>query len=269
MLQLDLKEKVTSTIPVRTFDERFLVMVTEQGTIKKTPLTEYSRPLRGGIIAIKLGEGDKLIDVRLTTGSQQLLIATADGMAARFEETDCRPTGRNTQGVIGVRLRKGDKAVGLVVVDDKATFLSVCEHGYGKRTKFEEYRLTARGAQGVINIKTTERNGKVVGVLDVMDDDQIMVMSQQGMVVRMKCKDISEYGRGTLGVRTIKLNAGDKVTAIARVVSEEEEEKGVDRIAEAESKLPKPPAAGDGAPKPKSANPPRLIGPDTEENEEQ
>jgi DNA gyrase subunit A len=156
-------------------------------------------------------------------------------------------------------------------VDDKATFLSVCEHGYGKRTKFEEYRLTARGAQGVINIKTTERNGKVVGVLDVMDDDQIMVMSQQGMVVRMKCKDISEYGRGTLGVRTIKLNEGDKVTAIARVVSEEEEEKGVDRIAEAESKLPKPPAAGDGAPKPKSAKPPRLIGPENggDENEEQ
>ncbi len=267
MLQLDLGEKVTSTIPVRTFDERFLVMVTEQGMIKKTPLTEYSRPLRGGIIAIKLTEGDKLIDVRLTRGDQQVLVATADGRAVRFEETDVRPMGRNTQGVIGARLRKGDKAVGLVVVDAQATLLSVCEHGYGKRTSFEEYRLTSRGAQGVINIKTTERNGKVVGVLDVTDEDQIVVMSQQGMVVRMQCKDISTIGRATQGVRIINLNEGDRVTAIARVVSEEEEEKGVDRTSEAESKLPKPPKPAEGV----SEKLPRLIGPDNgnKENEEE
>jgi DNA gyrase subunit A len=264
MLQLDLNEKVTSTIPVRNFDERYLVMVTEQGMIKKTPLTEYSRPLRGGIIAIKLGEGDKLVDVRLTTGNQQVLIATAGGLSVRFEESDARPMGRNTQGVIGVRLRKGDKAVGLVVVDPKATLLSICEKGYGKRTVFDEYPVHHRGGKGVINIKTKDRNGKVVGILDVMDEDQVMVMSQQGMVVRMKCKGIPDYGRATLGVRIISLNQGDRVTAIARVVSEEEEEKGVERTAEAESKLPKP-AKPPEPPAPEK--PPRLIGPETGGNE--
>jgi DNA gyrase subunit A len=143
-------------------------------------------------------------------------------------------------------------------VDTKATLLSVCEKGYGKRTAFDEYPTHRRGAQGVINIKTTERNGKVVSVLDVLDEDQIMVMSQQGMVVRMKCKDVSLYGRATQGVRIISLNEGDRMTAIARVVSEEEEEKGVDRRAEAESRLPKP-----AEPKPPApGKPARLIGPE-------
>ncbi|MEE9584137.1 MAG: DNA gyrase subunit A, partial [Candidatus Brocadiales bacterium] len=213
-------EGITSMFPVREFDDRHLVMATEKGTVKKTPLREFRNPKRGGIIAVKLREGDKLVGVRLTTGEKELIVGSENGKAMRFHEKEVRPMGRTAAGVRGIRLKEGDRVKGLVVVEEGATILTVCENGYGKRTAFSEYSTHGRGGQGVINIKTTERNGKVVALVGVRDEDELMFLTAAGNVVRTDAGSISTIGRGTQGVRVMSLNKGDRLASIARITEE-------------------------------------------------
>ena len=228
LLQLKPRESITSFVPVRDFSEGDLLMATEKGTIKRTALSAYSHPKRKGIIAIRLEKGDRLISVRHIFEGQQVLLATRNGAAIRFSEKVVRSMGRVAHGVRGVRLRKGDAVVGLILAEEDTTVLTVCEHGYGKRTAITEYRLTNRGGGGVINIKTSQRNGKVVGVLEVRDEDEVMIMTQRGKVIRSPVKNVRRIGRATQGVRVINLDKGDRVSTIARVP----EENGEDEIEE-------------------------------------
>ena len=184
LLELDKDENVTSTIPVRKFDERQLVMATKNGIIKKTVLSAFGRPKKGGIISILLDDGDKLIGVKLTQGGQEIVLGTENGKAIRFSEDDVRCMGRATRGVKGIGLKGDDKVKGIVVVDENATLLTVCENGFGKRTDYSEYSVQRRSGQGVINIKTSERNGKVVALMNVSDDNELMMMTAQGMIIR-------------------------------------------------------------------------------------
>ncbi|HHT9124959.1 MAG TPA: DNA gyrase subunit A [Candidatus Brocadiia bacterium] len=223
LLELQEGEAISSMIPVRRFDGRQLVMVTQNGTIKKTVLSAYGNPKRGGIIAINLDPNDRLIGVRLTSGKQDIILGTEQGKALRFAEADVRSMGRATRGVRGVRLKEKDKVKGVVVVEEGATLLTVCENGYGKRTGFDEYPKHRRGGQGVINIKTTERNGKVVALIDVREDDELMMITANGMVIRTAINSIRTIGRNTQGVKLISLSEGDRLVSVARVLSEEAE----------------------------------------------
>jgi DNA gyrase subunit A len=191
--------------------------------IKKTSLSAYSRPRAGGIIGLTLNPRDNLIGVVRTDGDKEIVLATEEGQAIRFSEKDIRITGRASRGVIGIRLDKKDKVVGMEVVDEEASILVVTENGYGKRTEFSEYRKQSRGGKGIINIKTTERNGIVVGVLTVNDKDEIMLITKQGIVIRTSVEAIKTIGRNTQGVRLMKLDAKDKIGAVAKVVAREEE----------------------------------------------
>jgi DNA gyrase subunit A len=225
ILGISQEEKITSVVPVREFTEgRFVVMATRQGKIKKTPLTAFNKPRKGGIIAVTLGEGDTLIGSVLSDGDDQICMATAEGKAIRFKEKNIRPMGRSAQGVKGITLGKKDEVVGMVKTDPEGTLLTVTQRGYGKRTEFESYRLQSRGGRGVINLKVVEKNGKVVGIKTVRDQNEIMLLSMQGMVVRVAVNGISKVGRATQGVRVIRLKSSDKLTAVANVVAKEEEE---------------------------------------------
>ncbi|TLD42287.1 MAG: DNA gyrase subunit A [Candidatus Jettenia ecosi] len=221
LLELKEDENVTSLIPVRDFDERQLVMATSNGIIKKTALCAYGNPKKGGIIAITLDEGDKLICVKLTNGKQDIILGTEQGKAVRFSETDVRTMGRVTHGVKGITLKEGDKVRGMVIVDENASLLTVCEHGFGKRTDFGEYSAHHRGGQGVINIKTTDRNGKVVALLDVRDEDELIMITAKGMVIRTSVNTVRAIGRNTQGVKLFSVVEGDKLVSVARVVPEE------------------------------------------------
>jgi DNA gyrase subunit A len=222
LVQLAPEEKVTAAIPVRDFgEESFLFMTTSDGTVKKTPLKEYSNPRRGGIIAIGLKENNSLIDVKLTDGKQEIILATKNGIAIRFQEEQVRPIGRSGQGVRGIKLEKNDLVVGAEVVSPKDMFLTATEHGYGKRTQVSRYRLQSRGGKGVRNIKTTDRNGFVVGIKKVGVDNEIMVMTEKGMTIRLPVKDVSVIGRNVSGVRLVRLEEGDKIAAIAVVEKEQ------------------------------------------------
>ncbi len=219
LLRLSQDEQITAMIPIRNFSEQNnLVMVTKNGIINKTKLSEYSNPRKGGIIAIKLEEDNRLVDVVMTDGKQQLLIATAKGQAVRFEETDVRPTGRATRGVRGIRLGKNDYVVGMVISDEEKSLLTITENGFGKRTKISSYRLIRRGGKGVINIKCSQRNGNVADIKSVNDSDEIIFVSRQGILIRVPAKGISQIGRNTQGVRLMRLNSGDKVVNAARIV---------------------------------------------------
>jgi len=221
IVQLDSGEKVTAFVPVKSFDEnRYLFMSTMKGTVKKTNIVEYSRPRKGGIIAIKLEEGDELIGVEMASGNDQIIIASKNGMAVRFKGSDVRTTGRSAMGVRGIRLKEKDEVVGMVIADDTRQLLSITENGYGKRTEVSEYRLIGRGGSGVINIQCSERNGKVVAIASVTDDDEVVVISKHGIMIRVLVKDISLIGRNTQGVRIMKLNDADEVVAIAKIVHE-------------------------------------------------
>ena len=213
------EEKITAMIPVKEFKENlFLVMATKKGLVKKTSLMEYSRPRQGGIIAITLREQDRLVEVKLTDGNKELLLATAKGMAVRFNEKHIRESGRQAMGVRGIRL-VNDHVIGMEIAE--GTILSVCENGYGKRTAVDEYRLINRGGKGVINIKTNERNGKVIGVKSVKGSDEVMFITKKGVMIRTPVKNISDVGRNAMGVRLMKLEAGDKVVGVAHIVGEE------------------------------------------------
>ena len=224
LLELDKDENVTSTIPVRKFDDRQLVMATKNGIIKKTVLSSFGRPKKGGIISIRLDDGDKLIGVKLTQGGQEIVLGTENGKAIRFSEEDVRCMGRATRGVKGIGLKGDDKVKGIVVVDKNATLLTVCENGFGKRTDYSEYSVQRRSGQGVINIKTSERNGKVVALMNVSDDNELMMMTAKGMIIRAAINTIRSIGRNTQGVTLISLKAGDKVVSVAPVIGVDEEE---------------------------------------------
>jgi DNA gyrase subunit A len=202
----------------------FVLFATQQGTVKKTSLEDFANVRKGGIIAIGIEPNDNLIEVRLTTGTSEAVLITREGMSIRFEESDVRSMGRPATGVRGISLEKDDRVVALAVVDMGATLLVAGENGIGKRTSFEEYRVQSRGGKGIITMKTTDKTGLVVGALTVTDQDEIMLLTQQGQMVRTPVKDIREAGRNTQGVKLINLNPGDKLTAIARVVSESEED---------------------------------------------
>jgi DNA gyrase subunit A len=189
---------------------------------KKTNLEEYSNPRKTGIIAINLDPDDSLIDVKLTEGKQEVIISTKDGFAIRFKEENVRPIGRTGKGVVGIRFKsKDDEVVSMEVVKKDDILLTVCENGYGKRTKVDGYRLQSRGGKGVINIKTTERNGKVVGVKVANPGYEVMIMTEKGMSIRLPVDEISVQSRNTQGVRLVKLDEGDKVAAVANIVPEE------------------------------------------------
>ncbi len=221
LLELANDENVTAFVPVRNFDAKsYLIMVTKKGTVKKTELMAYSNPRKHGIIAITLEQGDELINVALTDGNQQIILATKKGIAVRFEERNVRPTGRSAQGVRGISLKDNDEVIGMVVASDEKTLLSVTENGYGKRTPIDDYRLINRGGSGVINIQCSERNGNVVSICSVTDNDGIMFVSKNGIIIRVPATDISVIGRNTQGVRIMKLDDNDKVVAAVKVVGE-------------------------------------------------
>lgn len=219
---LELKdEKITAFIPVKEFDSgHYLIMATRNGTIKKTALEAYSNPRKGGIIAITLDEGDGLIGVELTDGKNDIILATRNGMAARFGEEDVRPTGRSAQGVRGIRLKFGDHLVGMVVASGDRTLLTLTENGYGKRTDISEYRLISRGGSGVINIQTSDRNGKVAAIRTVSENEDIMLISKNGIVIRTPAREISVIGRNTQGVRIMRLEENDKLVSAAIIPGE-------------------------------------------------
>jgi DNA gyrase subunit A len=228
LLHLGPDEKISAFLPVREFQEgRYVVFATKQGTVKKTDLMAYANPRRAGIIAISLDPGDEVIGVRLTDGQQELILSTRDGQAIRFKEADVRPMGRGAGGVRGITLDDGDSVVGLDFVSPGATLLAVAERGYGKRTEMDEYRLTRRGGKGIITMKTTEKTGLVVGVRMVTDDDDIMLVTDGGKVIRTPVKGISVIGRNTQGVRLIELAEGEKVVGFARLAEKEEDEPNV------------------------------------------
>ncbi|MCA3009214.1 MAG: DNA gyrase subunit A [Phycisphaerales bacterium] len=214
-------EKITAILRVESFDDRFLVTATKKGLIKKTALEQYSRPRAGGIIAVGLEEGDSLVGVNLCRAGQSIVLGTADGMSIRFEEEDARAMGRSAVGVWGIRLEDGDEVRDMVVTDGTGSLLTVCENGYGKRTPVEDYRSQSRGGKGIIDIKTSDRNGKVVNLLAVADDDEVMLITKDGQIVRTKVDQISVVGRNTQGVRCIALNEGDKLVSVARIPREE------------------------------------------------
>ena len=224
MLELAKDEHVTAFVPVKEFKEgSFLIMVTKKGLIKKTDIQAYSNPRKGGIIGIGIEDGDELIQVILTDGKQEILIATKDGKAIRFNESDVRDMGRGAKGVKGITLGEKDIVIGAQILKKDASILTVTINGFGKRTDMDEYRIQSRGGKGVINIKTSDRNGEAVGVLSVTDKDGIMLITEAGMIVRCSVKDLRETGRSTQGVRLMRLDAKDKVSCVAPVVAEEEE----------------------------------------------
>lgn len=222
LLELD-KENVTAWISVDEFGEdEYLVMATRNGTVTKTRMSAFSRPRKGGIIALTLREGDTLIDVKKTDGNQTLLVGTRNGIAIRFAEKDVRETGRGSMGVRGIRLNKGDSVVGFAVCS-KPHILTITENGYGKRTGVEDYRVQARGGKGIINIKAGGRNGSVAGVKAVSDDDEAIVVSSSGRIVRVGAGEISVIGRNTMGVRIAKLKENEKVSSFTVLKKDAEE----------------------------------------------
>ncbi|HZN56647.1 MAG TPA: DNA gyrase C-terminal beta-propeller domain-containing protein, partial [Planctomycetota bacterium] len=225
LIQFEPGESVSQELCVRDFDDkRCVILATRQGTIKKTNLSAFSHPKKTGIIAISLGEGDALIGAEITTEGMEVILSTKQGMAIRFPESDVRAMGRTASGVGGIALREGDEVVDMVVLDPKVetlTLLTACENGFGKRTPVSEYRLQKRNGNGTINIKTTDRNGAVVGTKAVTDEDDLVLMTQNGIILRTSASDLRAIGRATQGVKLINLQEGDKLISIERVVKED------------------------------------------------
>lgn len=220
VLQLSEGERISTALPVRDFKEGYLVMFTKNGTVKKTALTSYSNPRGKGIIAISLDEGDELIAVRKTTGSNDLIIGTHNGLSIKFNEEDVRDTGRTSKGVRGIRLVKGDEVVAAEVAEEKTAILTVAENGFGKRTRIEDYPLQGRGGKGVISIKLTDKGGKVVGLLQVREEDEVVMIANSGKLIRTTAQNISIHGRNTQGVKLMDI-PDDKIAGIAKVVEKD------------------------------------------------
>jgi DNA gyrase subunit A len=225
LLNLAPTEKVSAFLSVREFQEgRNVVFATKKGLIKKTELMAYANPRSAGIRAISLEDGDELIGVQQTDGNQEIVLSTAEGQAIRFKEDQVRATGRGSYGVVGMRLDDGDAVVSMEILSEGADILAVAENGFGKRSAAEEYRLTARGGKGIITMKTTVKTGRVVVVQQVTEDDQLMLVTNKGKIIRMHIKDIRVIGRNTQGVRLIELEEGERVVSLARLAEKEEEE---------------------------------------------
>ncbi|HKB09803.1 MAG TPA: DNA gyrase C-terminal beta-propeller domain-containing protein, partial [Vicinamibacterales bacterium] len=224
-------EKIAAMLAVKEFEnDKFIVMGTRKGVVKKTELSAFSNPRAGGIIAMGVEEDDAVIAVQITDGTGEVFIATRYGMAIRFPETDVRPMGRTAYGVRGINLRADDFVVSMEVVKPGGTLLTVTEKGFGKRTEIEEYRVQSRGGVGIINIATTARNGLVVGVAYVEEGDELLVITQQGMILRMQANDVRSIGRATQGVTLINIEGDDKVVSIARLVEKEDEENNTTEV---------------------------------------
>ena len=233
LLSLDANEKVTATIPIREFDEEsYLTMVTKMGTVKKTKLSEYNSNRSGGINAIGLAEDDELIKVKLTDGTNDIILGTYKGNSIRFNETDVRPMGRTAHGVRGIKLREDDYVVGVTLADDESELLIISENGMGKRTKLDEYKVQARGGKGVKTYKISEKTGNVAGIDSVTDEDDIMLITSEGVIIRTGAEEISTLRRDTSGVKIMRLKDDVKVVSIAKIAKEEEEE-GEENIKEA------------------------------------
>ena len=227
LVQMEEGEKIAALLDVKEFPaaegQQFIVMGTRKGVVKKTDLSSFSNPRAGGIIAMGVEDGDSVIAVELSDGREQIFLGTRNGMAIRFDETDVRPMGRTAYGVRGISLREDDEVVAMEVVREGGTLLTVTQNGYGKRTELEEYRLQTRAGIGIINIQTSDRNGKVVGIAYVHDDDQLMLISQQGMIIRMRAGDVRTIGRATQGVRLIGMDEGDEVVALAKLAEKDDD----------------------------------------------
>jgi DNA gyrase subunit A len=218
LINLQPDESPTAFLTVKEFvGGQYIVMVTKQGVIKKCELTEFDNPMSRGIIAVALDEGDELLAARLTTGKDFIFLGSHEGMACRFNEDDVRPMGRPARGVRGMELDEGDYLVGAEVVPEQGLMLSISENGFGKRTPLEDYRLTARGRKGVINMKTTPRIGKVVGILSVREDSELMIITKQGQIIRIDSSEIRQAGRSTQGVRLVNVEEGDQVAAASLI----------------------------------------------------
>ncbi len=226
MLNLIEKEKdenIAAFVTVKEFkDDSYLVMATEKGTIKKTVLSAYGNVRKGGINAINIAGGDKLIAVKMSEGNNDIVLGTRSGFAIRFHENDVRDMGRTATGVRGVRLSKDDKVVGLLIIKRNDSILVVTEKGFGKRSDINDYRITKRGGKGVITVKTSDKVGKMISLMDVVDGDELVIISSKGMVIRQSVKDIRVMGRNTQGVRVIRLSEGDMIADIAKVVPDED-----------------------------------------------
>ena len=226
-------EKIAALQTVKEFEEgKFIAMGTLRGIVKKTELPAFSNPRAGGIIAMGVEDGDRLMAAQITDGTGEIFIGTRDGVAIRFPEGDVRPMGRTAYGVKGIGLREGDEVVAMEIVRPGSTLLTVTEHGYGKRTELDEYRVQSRGGVGIINIQTSERNGRVVGMASVHDEDEFMLITQQGKILRTVARDIRTIGRATQGVRLIEIDADDRVVALARL-AEKDDENGSEELAPA------------------------------------
>jgi DNA gyrase subunit A len=220
LLALAGEEQVTATLPVKEFrDDRYVVMATRMGTIKKTELSAYGNPRLGGIIALTLDEGDKLIGVEMTDGQREILLGTRQGIVIRFKEEDVRPMGRTARGVRGISLDEGNEVIGMETItpDSTAAILTVTEHGYGKRTAVSEYRLQGRGGRGIISVKVTDKNGPAVSFHQVRGDDEIMVITAEGKILRTKVDDVREISRNAQGVRLIDMGESDRVVGVAKL----------------------------------------------------
>ncbi|MCK5514864.1 MAG: DNA gyrase subunit A [Deltaproteobacteria bacterium] len=222
LLHLSSEENIAAILPVRKFEEgKYVVMATRKGLIKKTSLMAYSRPRAGGIIALAIDSGDELIAARVTDGNREILLGSRKGKAIRFKEQEARPMGRTARGVKGMTVGKDDEIIGMESTGEGASILTITENGFGKRTNTSEYRIQGRGGRGVITIRTTERNGNVIGMKPVTDDDEVMLVTSHGKIIRIKIKGISVIGRNTQGVKLIGVGKGEKVVGIARLAEKE------------------------------------------------
>ncbi|MCH8284979.1 hypothetical protein IIB79_00440, partial [candidate division KSB1 bacterium] len=225
LLEKDKNEKLCTFVSVKHFDpDMNIIMATRKGVIKKTLLSSYSRPRRNGINAINIREDDDLIEAKITDGTQDIVLGTHHGQAIRFKETDVRAMGRTATGVRGVRLRKNDFVVGMVVIKRDATLMVVTEKGFGKRSFVRDYRITRRGGVGIITIKTTERIGKMITIQEVVDEDDLMIITTNGVVIRLKIQGVNVIGRNTQGVRLIRLDEKDNIADVTRVAKSDEED---------------------------------------------
>ena len=225
LLPLEPEEKITTMIPISDFEEgKFLTFITKNGTVKKTDLMDYARIRSGGLRAIELADGDELIRVKLTDNNQHIIIGTHDGYAIRFHETDVRPMGRTAHGVRGIRLNEGDYVVGASVALENSQLLVVTENGYGKKTSLDEYKVQTRGGKGIFTYRITDKTGKVAGLKTVTDQDDIMLITSDGVLIRMHASEISTFGRQTQGVRIMRLDEGVQVVGLARTAQEEEDD---------------------------------------------
>ncbi|MHA2216304.1 MAG: DNA gyrase subunit A [Candidatus Hodarchaeales archaeon] len=227
LLKMEKEDRIVTIIPIKNFEnDQYLLLATKNGLIKKSPLTDYENIRTTGIIAQKLREGDRIVGAKITDGLKEIILATRKGKAIRFKESDVRVVGRSSIGVMGIRLNKDDYVVDLSIVDENKTLLTVCENGFGKRSKFDKYRITRRNGKGIINIKATERNGEVIAVKSVQDEDNLLMVANDGKIIQITIKDIRTIGRATSGVTLMRLEKGSgvKISSIAIISNQGSDE---------------------------------------------